>query len=115
MRKNVGKPCNRESAINTANVDFSVDLVHHEAPVVEAKSVQPRHQLWAVDHVQRILLKINYRQFQNKNKKEDLTEEVIFDRFITSPPRMDRALTAAYVGARCEICPGPPPNPPRLF
>ena len=29
-----------------------------------------------------------------------------------SVPSSQRALTAAYVGARCAYCPGPPANPP---
>jgi len=53
--ENVSESCHRESAINSANVDLSVILVHHETSVVKAKSVQPRHQLCAVDHLQSIL------------------------------------------------------------
>ena len=30
----------------------------------------------------------------------------------TSVPMVTKALTAAYVGARCVICPGPPLKPP---
>ena len=55
VAEHVGESGNRDGAVDAANVDLAVALVHHEAAVRKPQQVEPVQQRRTVDHVQSFL------------------------------------------------------------